>query len=63
MSDWLFKLRLLYHFLIEAGEMWWGEVGKRDLDERFCCDGRMCGCYGESIREVHRPMLKRGDDA
>ena len=52
MTDRIWKLRLLCSLLRETFEGWHRDVWKRDLDERYCCDGRECGCYGATIREL-----------
>ena len=51
MKDTIFKLKLLWIFLIDAYENWKREIWKRELDENQCCDGRECCCGGASIRD------------
>jgi len=55
MRDRLFKLYVLFVVLWDgisgAFQYWKTEIYDRELDERVCCDGRMCGCGGETIRE------------
>ena len=50
------KLRILYLVLwdsIAGGFDYWKiEIWDHDLDERYCCDGKMCMCGGETIRQV-----------
>lgn len=52
MSDKLFKLRLLVTWMRVSFEEWRKEVWERDLDQRYCCDGRDCMCGGSSVRDV-----------
>lgn len=54
MSDAMTKLRILYSMLRGSFSDWRKEVWQRDLDERYCCDGHMCGCYSVTIRELYR---------
>lgn len=55
MKDLLIKLKLLYAHLKSGYDCWVIEVWERDLDELHCCDGRMCGCGGLTIREIVKP--------
>jgi len=52
MRDFILKVRILYISLIGAYEEWKSAIWERDLDENFCCDGRECGCGGDSVREA-----------
>lgn len=52
MRDTLLKLRILRGLLAATWRDWRQSVWDRDLDERYCCDGRECGCMGSSVREV-----------
>lgn len=55
MKDALTKLRILYRVLSAAYSDWRQEVWSRDLDERYCCDGRECGCMAMTVRDVFDP--------
>lgn len=52
MGDLSLKLRILRYMVSNTITEWRDTVWRRDLDERYCCDGRECGCMGSSIREV-----------
>ena len=58
MRDAITKIRILFGFLSSSVDAWKSEVWSRDLDERYCCDGRECGCQGVSVREVYSPAPK-----
>ncbi len=58
MSQTIDKLRILRMFLLAAYQEWRKEVWPRDIDGRYCCDGRECGCQGSSVREVYMWRLK-----
>lgn len=63
MRDAIMKLRLLWSgFLLQSFQEWRTEIWERDLDSRWCCDGRECGCQGMTIREVFGPPLAFGQD-
>lgn len=53
--DFFLKLYLFFVISIDgfrgSCQYWSNEIYKRDLDERVCCDGKMCGCGGVTIRE------------
>ena len=51
MRDFFIKMNILYISLFGAYEEWKREIWDRELDENFCCDGRECGCGGESVRD------------
>lgn len=53
MSDFLFKLRILWMLLRCTYSEWRREVWVRNLDSPYCCDGRECGCYGTTVRELY----------
>jgi hypothetical protein len=53
MSDRILKLRILLSWLYCTYGEWRRGVWSVDLDSRYCCDGRECGCYGASYREVY----------
>lgn len=53
MKDLLIKLIILKDRLMVEFNIWRKEVWSKDLDSNYCCDGRECGCYGASIREVY----------
>lgn len=52
MSDLLFKLRVLKMMLRCSYDEWLADVWKRDLDGLYCCDGRECGCGGDTVRDM-----------
>mgnify|MGYP000255181558 CR=1 FL=1 len=54
-DGWL-KLRILYWHLCHAIEAWRAETR---FDERICCGGRDCGCYGASWRQFWESELRR----
>ena len=56
-SDLVFKLRLLWAFTSRAYIEWREAIWERDLDSNYCCNGRACGCYGESVRNIYSAML------
>ena len=47
------KLRILRSLVHGAVQTWRKEVWPHDLDTRFCCDGRECGCGGSTFRDVY----------
>lgn len=47
-----FKLRVLWWLLCNAAEQWRSDVWSCELDARYCCDGRECGCGGSTNREI-----------
>ena len=54
--DLIFKLRILWHDIIDCCGDWEQEVWEKDLDSYHCCDAgfdKMCGCQGVTIREVY----------
>lgn len=51
-SDLIFKIRVLKMMVTASYEEWRDHVWSRDLDEPFCCDGRECGCGGDTVREM-----------
>lgn len=55
MNNILFKIYILFVILYDgvtsSFQYWKNEIKDRDLDERVCCDGSMCGCGGVTIRE------------
>jgi len=53
------KLKVLYWFAVNAFCEWKAEIWDKDLDERFCCDGQMCGCGGSTVGETFG-LMKRG---
>ncbi len=57
MRDTLLKFRLLWIGLRSAYEEWKSEVWKKDLDGQYCCDGRECGCYAMTRREMYTDHL------
>jgi hypothetical protein len=60
MSDALAKLSILRDMLRSAFTEWKSEVWSRDLDSRWCCSGRECGCYGVTVRQVW--LREEGDE-
>lgn len=55
MKDTIVKLRILWIWLHGSYETWRSDVWAVDLDSQYCCDGRECGCYGATYREVYTP--------
>lgn len=53
MKDFLIKIEILSQFLSDSFSEWYGYIWKNDLDARYCCDGRECGCGGATIRELY----------
>lgn len=51
MKDIFFKFKILYWLILDTCGTWKAEVWKRDLDERFCCDGRDCACGGMTVKD------------
>ena len=52
MPDALFKARILWWLVRGAIDQWRETVASVDLDTRYCCDGRECGCAGSTHREI-----------
>ena len=52
MTDIIFKLRFLWPHIMNGYELWKSSIWDKDLDSNLCCDGKECGCGGESIRDV-----------
>jgi hypothetical protein len=52
------KLRILKAMLRGTFEKWHKEVWTHDLDARFCCDGRECGCQGSTLGDVYMWQVK-----
>ena len=61
MADVLLKLRALL-YLFPRVSLWWREVGCRNLDDRECCNGYMCGCYGSTIRQRVKYQLNEANN-
>jgi len=64
MGDLAFKLRVLRFMVCNAYEEWRDSVWRRNLDSPYCCDGRECGCYAETVREMwswHLPRKEATD--
>lgn len=55
MNNLFVKLGILLGFLSSAFSDWKREVWSRDLDERYCCDGRECCCQAMTVRDVYAP--------
>ena len=51
MSDFFFKLKILYWLVGDAIFQWREHVLPKDLDSRYCCNGDECGCGGMTERE------------
>jgi hypothetical protein len=58
MSDVIQKFRMLTLMLTSTYHDWKSEVWQKDLDSLYCCDGRECGCDGETIREQWTMIFK-----
>lgn len=58
MRDAMTKLRILWDLLNDTCEQWHSEVWSKDLDRRYCCDGRECGCCGATVRDIYAPQSK-----
>ncbi len=66
MSDFFFKLKLLFFFLASAehglkaaAREWKAEVWHIDLDWPYCCDGHECRCHGLTFRQIYSPEARR----
>lgn len=63
MRDILFKLRVLYMMLCHGIEgaiaEWKSDVWRKELDSRYCCDGRECGCGATTVRELYSWHLRK----
>jgi hypothetical protein len=53
MRDLITKLSILRGLLAYQFEQWRKDIWSHDLDDRYCCDGRECGCQGASYREIY----------
>lgn len=53
LKDLITKFKILYFFMASSFDSWKHEIWNRNLDGRFCCDGRECGCGGATIRETY----------
>lgn len=51
-EDKLFKLKLLYIFIIDSLKAWKEFIWDVELDELYCCNGRECGCQGITNRQL-----------
>jgi len=55
MKDIFLKIKILFWVIQDSIGGGWGywksEIWKHDLDERYCCDGKMCMCGGDTIRD------------
>jgi hypothetical protein len=36
----------------ESRAYWHEEIWLRDPDERYCCNGHLCGCHGLTVRAM-----------
>lgn len=62
MADFIFKLRILWGLLASQYEYWRRDVLPNNLDVPYCCDGRECGCYAMTLRDIYSPSVgKTGD--
>lgn len=61
MADFFTKLRILCGLLISMWEHWRDDIWPHDLDARYCCDGRECGCCGQTRRDVYAPSSSKGE--
>jgi hypothetical protein len=57
MRDTLLKFRLLWIGLRVAFDEWRNEIWRKDLDGTYCCNGRECGCYGMTRRQMYTDHL------
>ena len=53
LPDIIDKLRILRMLMRATFEQWQTEIWPHDLDTRYCCDGRECGCGGSTFREIY----------
>ena len=53
MIDFLLKLKILVGLFGSVFSQWKTEVYSKDLDQPYCCDGRECGCYGMTVRQIY----------
>ncbi len=51
-NDFFIKMIILKYLLTENYDLWKKEIWKRDLSGRYCCDGKMCGCGGMTVKEA-----------
>ena len=56
------KLKILKMWISDAFHGWHEQIWKRDLDERYCCDGKMCGCGGMTLRDIYLQSPKTNLD-
>lgn len=57
--DTLFKVKCLFTiFLTSAFDDWKTNLWRKDLDSFYCCNGRECGCYGTTYRELYQRRMK-----
>jgi hypothetical protein len=61
MRDLILKLQILCYWLADSFRSWRDQVWARDLDSQYCCDGRECGCYGATVRDVLTPAEGKGE--
>lgn len=47
------KLYILGLLIAGAFDNWRTDIWPRDLDARYCCDGRECGCGGATTWEIY----------
>ena len=52
LKDAVFKARILIWLVRGAVHTWRTEVVPVELDSRYCCDGRECGCSGSTHRDI-----------
>jgi hypothetical protein len=52
MKDNLMKLRVFWNMFRAFLQDWREEVWDKDPDAYHCCNGRECGCYAMTNREV-----------
>lgn len=54
---WL-KLRMWWHGYRWSPRAWYREIWLTDPNDRMCCDGYMCGCYGACHATYWEHLLK-----
>ena len=53
MSEFIDKLRILWMLLRASYDDWRKKILPHELDARYCCDGRECGCGGSTMRDLY----------
>jgi hypothetical protein len=59
MRDAITKFGILWMLLRHTVSDWRRDIWRNDLDAHYCCDGRECGCYAMTWRDVYSPPPRR----